>query len=332
MKPPVDLLDANSKRDYFHFVKNYKNLLFTIQDDTILTIWKIEVPFQLKEVVKAPLKGGFYKPNFQFIDHILLLRAKRGNRIAIIDFRDLDKPKVVTQEREIGYIKGVCIAKGKLYIQISSINAEKYSFEVSDIPTSENIYPISKLVIPTDDTYNSASYSLVVNNTIYWVNQDSIFLMDISEPDNPKAIVTKNIVDLVTGYPILLSENRMVVFEIYDGQRIGLNYFEISGNNIKRKVKGLFKNHCIRGWKLIDNLLYFVHLDSKKINKERRYKTYLSSVTISNDPVINFTKELPIIEVYGEDSSNIYWYYITDNKHIILQGNGSITELPFHTI
>jgi|GEM_PF-4881079 len=329
MTIPYDILDLNSKRKYFHFVKNYKNLLFTIQEDTILTIWKIEVPFQLKEVVKVPLEGRFYKPNFQFIDDTLLLKAKRGNRIVIVNFQDLDKPTVIIKERAMGYIKGVCIAKGKLYTQISSLHKEDYRFEVSDIPTIENTDPISKVVIPDNETESSALYSLVFNNTIYWVNQNSIFLMDISEPDHPKSITIKKIIDLGIGYPILLPDNKMIVFEVASDMRIGLNYLDIAGNSVKRKAKGLFKNHCIRGWQLIDEKLYIVHLDFKKINNERKYKTYLSYVDVNSVPVIKFTKELPIIEVYGEDNTNIVWYYINNNKHIFLQGNGTFYELPF---
>ncbi|MDW5288769.1 hypothetical protein [Formosa sp. PL04] len=324
-----NILDLNSKRKYLHFVKNYKNLLFTIQEDNILTIWKIEVPFQLKQLVKIPLEVRFYEPNFQFIDDTLLLRGGRGNKIAIINFQNLDKPTVIIKEREMGYIKGACIAKGKLYIQISSLYNKDYRFEVSDIPTINNTDPISKIVIPDKNEESSAFYSLVFNDTIYWVNQDSIFLMDISEPDHPKSIVSKEIVNLGIGYPILLSDNRMIVFEIASDVRIGLNYLDISGNNVKRKAKGLFKNHCIRGWQLIDNTLYIVHLDFKKTDNERKYKTFLSSVDVSSDPVINFTKELPILEVYGEDNTTIVWYYISHNKHIFLQGNGIFYELPF---
>ncbi|GGG46743.1 hypothetical protein [Bizionia arctica] len=324
-----NILDLNSKRKYLHFVKNYKNLLFTIQEDNILTIWKIEVPFQLRQLVKIPLEERFYEPNFQFIDNTLLLRGNRGNKIAIINFQNLDKPTVIIRQREMGYIKGACIAKDKLYIQISSLYNKDYRFEVSDIPTINNTDPISKIVIPDKNEESSAFYSLVFNDTIYWVNQDSIFLMDISEPDHPKSIVTKEIVNLGIGYPILLSDNRMIVFEIASDVRIGLNYLDISGNNVKRKAKGLFKNHCIRGWQVIDNTLYMVHLDLKNMNNERKYKTYLSSIDLSSDPVINFTKELPIIEVYGEDNTTIVWYYISNNKHIILQGNGTFYELPF---
>ena len=324
-----NIIDFNSKIKYLHFVKNYKNLLFTIQEDTILTIWKIEDSFQLKKVVKVPLAERFYEPNFQFIDDTLLLRGNRGNRIAIIDFQDLDSPTVIIKEREMGYIKGACIAKGKLYTQISSIYNKDYRFEVSDIPTTDNTDPISKIVIPDTDEESSAFYSLVFNETIYWVNQDSIFLMDISEPDSPKSIVTKKIVDLGIGYPILLSDNRMIVFEIAGDVRIGLNYLDIASNSVKRKEKGLFKNHCIRGWQLIEEKLYIVHLDFKKINNERKYKTYLSCVDVSSNLVINFTKELPIIEVYGEDNTRIVWYYISNNKHIFLQGNGTFYELPF---
>lgn len=328
MKIETNMLELQSKRKYLHFVKEYKSVLFTIQEDTLLTLWKIESPFQLKKIKTLPLEGRFYEPNFQFVDDTLLLSVKRGNRLAIVNFQDLENPTVVTQERKIGSIKGSCIAKGKLYIQLSSIGTKEYSFEVSDIPTVENRYPTSKLVIPDEEADTSAFYSLVVNDTIYWINQDSIFVMDISIPDEPKPIVTKEIVDLGIGYPIMLPNNRMIVFEIAGDVRIGLNYLDISNNNVKRKAKGILKNHCIRGWQLVGNELYIVHLDFKKINNERKYKTYLSKIDVTDAPVINNTIELSIIEEYGDDSSTIVWYSIRENNHVFLQGTGVKHELP----
>jgi len=121
----------------------------------------------------------------------------------------------------------------------------------------------------------------------------------------------------------------MLIFEIAGDVRIGLNYLNISGNNVKRKAKGLFKNHCNRGWELIGNILFLLYLYFKKINNEQKYKTYLSSVDVSSTPVIAFTKELPVIEVYGENETTIVWYNVIDNKHIFFQGNGTFYELLF---
>lgn len=326
-----NIIDENAKRKWIHFAKEYKNRLFTIQEDSILDIWNIELPFKLKKITSVPLEGRFYEPTFQFSGDKFLLRTVRGNRIAIVDFQNIEAPTVIAKETENGYMKGACIANGKLYVQISEIHKEDFNFQISDIPSLENPEPEISLAIPVknDDAYNCAFYSLVVDNTIYWVNQDSIFVMETSTLNGPKAIATKKIVDLGIGYPIQLPEDRMIVLETADDVRIGINDLDISNKNVKRKSKGILKNHCIRGWQLIDETLYIVHLDFKKINKERKYKTYISTVDVSGDPKVTSTKELPIIEVYGDDSSTIYWFYISEESYLILLGNGNVYKFPF---
>ncbi|WP_299619329.1 hypothetical protein [uncultured Tenacibaculum sp.] len=323
----ANILNTDYNRDWIHFIQWYQNLLFSIQEDTILNIWDAN----FKKIASVELGGRFYEPSFQFVGQKLLLIAKRGNRIAIIDFENIENPTVVLQKTKNGFIKGACIAQHKLYIQISETHKDKihFNFQVSDIPTLENPNPEINYVIPVteDDVYNGAFYTQVVKNTIYWINQNSIFAMDITNPDDPQRIAAKKIVDNGIGYPVLLTDNRMLVLEIGGDAWIAVNHFDISNNNIKKISKGILKNHCIRGWELIDQTLYIIHLDFKRINKERKYKTYISSIDVSGNPTINYTKELPIIEVYGEDSSTIYGCYRTGESLILIQGNGEIHKI-----
>lgn len=151
--------------------------------------------------------------------------------------------------------------------------------------------------------------------------------MDVSNPSVQKEIAEKEIVGLIVGHPILLLNNRMVVMETYDGNRIGCNFFDISNKTIKRLQKGLFKNHCIRAYHQTENCLYIVHLDFKKTDNERKYKTYLSTITTTENIGVEFTKELPFIEIYGDDSSKILWLVKSNTKIIILLANGN-----FYTI
>jgi len=323
----ANILNTDYNRDWIHFIQWYQNLLFSIQEDTILDIWDTN----FKKIASIELGGRFYEPSFQFVDQKLLLKDNFGNKLIIIDFENIENPTVVLKKTENGFIRGACIAQHKLYIQISETHKDKthFNFQVSDIPSLENPNPEINYVIPVteDDVYNGAFYTQVVKNTIYWMNQNSIFAMDITNPDDPQKIAAKKIVNNGIGYPVLLTDNRMLVLEIGGDAWMGVNHFDISNNNIKKISKGILKNHCIRGWELIGKTLYIIHLDFKRINRERKYKTYISSIDVSGNPTINYTKELPIIEVYGEDSSTIYGCYRTDESLILIQGNGEIHKI-----
>ncbi len=322
-----ELLTPNIKRDYIHFAKDYKGLLFTIQKDTILTIWKITKPFGLQQIATVPLNGRFYKPHFQFDNNTLLLSSYRGNRITIIDFKDLNNVTALTRESNIGSRKASCIAKNILYTQISDLASEELCYEISEIPSVKNPEPIYSLVIPTNEMDNCASYAVTVENTIYWINQDTIYLMDISDSTNPKTIVNFKIGNFITGYPIKLSNSRILVLETYGDTSFSVNDFDITNKGIIRRSKALLRSHSVRAWQLVGKTLYIIHLDFIKIDNERKFRTYFSTIDVSDDATILSTKELPIIEVYGEDSSNIYWFSIVEDKLYILQGNGNIHDL-----
>ncbi|WP_130733941.1 hypothetical protein [Flavobacterium sp. J27] len=322
----LNILNPNANRKNIHFAKSYNNKLFIIQEDTVLSIWKIDPHFQITKEYDVNLGSKFYNPNFQFLDNKLLLNNRYGE-ICIIDFNDYNN-LITIFSKDIEGRESCCMYKNKLYSQIYLTNTDGYS--ISDLPTIKNPNPKTTIAIQKENI-SSGSYALVTNTVIYWINQESIFIMDVSNPDIPKSIVEKEIVDLVMGYPILVANNRMVVIETYDANRIGCNFFDISNNNIKRLQKGQFKNHCIRAFHLSNDYLFLVHLDFKKINNERKYKTYLSAIDINNDFSIRFTKELPFIEIYGDDSSKIVWVGEYNNKIIILLANGKFFDLILST-
>ncbi|MCB0374690.1 MAG: hypothetical protein KDD04_02100, partial [Sinomicrobium sp.] len=270
---------------------------------------------------EVSLGGIFFRPGYQFEEHKLLLY--RDGYMAIVNFGDSKNIKVISH-RENEFYTCCSLSKNRLYKQVYLSKHGNDGYFVSEIPTPENPNPPSKRVIPFGDFSDRASQTLVSEDTIYWINQSSIVVMDITESDNPKITARKKLVDLVLGHPILLPRDRMVVIETDNDESFGCNVFDISNKDLKKIGKGLFKNHCIKGFCLIENTLYIAHLDYKKIEGKREYKTYFSKIDFSDGYKIDYTKELPFIEVYEEVGSQICWIGVKDDQLAVLLRNREI--------
>jgi predicted DNA-binding WGR domain protein len=316
----TNIIDSTAERKYIHFAKEHEGHLYTIQEDNILSIWKIEHSFELSKVSSITLPFNFCRPQFQLTDQNLLLKNP-AKAVVIISLQDKKKPVCIFQEVVEG-LEASCLVKGKLYHQT------KNGFHISLIPAPANSVNSLKLVILQAN--NWSKHTLIVNDIIYWIGQQTIIVMDISDPMSPTIIAEKKLLDVVIGYPVKLSKNRMAVLEVYDDIRIAVNFFDLSGNNVKRAAKGLLKNNRVTGFSLMNDVLYITHLDYKKIASERKYKTYLSKIDLTDAPAIVFTVELPFIEKDGDGSSQIVWSRVNGNVLGVLLGNGDVHRLSIN--
>lgn len=314
-----NIFDDSSSRDHIHFAQEYNGHLFTLQDDQLLKIFKIEQPFALTLVSTVSLEKTYYDPVAHFHQNQLLLTGFRKT-MALINVDDIQHPTV--SEMKINSIETLALSHDNmLYTQ------SREGFSVSEQPSKHNPTPKADMLIPEDDFMDLASHQFIVGNTLYWVGNDCFYVMDIANPQHPTLTATKKIISILSARSVLLDDDHVVLMNTGDEFGYAIQYFNIANNNIKRGGKGILKAHTIRGYDLVDNTLYIAHHHFKKIKGERRYQTVFSCVDVTGVPAVTSTHQLPYIEEYGEPDTNILWIKVVGDEAIILRGNGDVQGL-----
>ncbi|WP_078129253.1 hypothetical protein [Leptospira alexanderi] len=318
----INILDSKGKRKSIHFAKDYKGYLFTMQQENVLKIWKIEPTFKLSKVseVTLPFRIDFEEQpiiQFQFIDdHLLLIgKTKSKDHCLVLSLQDIHNPIQVLWDEITKYSEELmigmsCFAKGMVY-HMATDDGFNTHFYLSGVP--EPVISLPR--VNSEDRYGR--YPLVVNDLIYWICSQGVIVMDISKPKAPKILTEERIPNFFNcGFPILLTNNRIVVLELggyYRTANVGL--FDISNKNIKPIGQGALKRTLISGFTLMDDVVYVTH---EKIQiTDKRTKHYFSKIDLTNDTTVKFTCELPF-------TNPIVWSRVENEKLAVLLSNGDM--------
>ncbi|QDK22058.1 hypothetical protein [Leptospira weilii] len=316
----INILDSKGKRKSIHFAKDYKGYLFTMQQENVLKIWKIEPTFKLSKVseVTLPFQIGFEDQQiiqFQFIgDHFLLVGGtKSKDNCLVLSFQDIHNPiqilwDNITKYSEELLISMSCFAKGMVY-HMATDDKFNTHFYLSGVPD-----PVISLPrVNSEDRYGR--YPLVVNDLIYWVCKQGVIVMDISNPKTPKILAEERIPNFFNyGFPMLLANNWIAVLELgsYYGTA-GISLFDISNKNVKPIGHGALKRTLISGFTSMDSVVYVTH--EKAQIKDKGKKHYFSKIDLTNDTTVKFTCELPFTD-------RIVWSRVENDKLAVLLDNG----------
>ncbi|EMJ58835.1 hypothetical protein LEP1GSC013_1209 [Leptospira interrogans serovar Valbuzzi str. Duyster] len=321
----INILDSKGKLKSIHFAKDYKGYLFTIQQENVLKIWKIEPAFKLSKIseVILPFRMNFEDQRiiqFQFIDDHLLLIG--GDNCSVLSIQDIHNPIQILYDEINKYsgqelILGMsCFAKGVIYHMATDdrFNTHFYLSGVSD--------PVISLPrVNSEDRYGR--YPLVVNDLIFWICRQGVIVMDISNPKTPKILAEERIPNFFNyGFPILLANNRVAILEFGSHYgTAGISLFDISNKNAKPIGQGALKRTLISGFTPMDNTVYVTH---EKIQiKAKGKKHYFSKIDLTNDTIIQFTCELPFTD------HTIVWSRVENDKLAVLLDNGDMLSTNF---
>ncbi|WP_061246915.1 hypothetical protein [Leptospira noguchii] len=321
-----NILDSKGKLKSIHFAKDYKGYIFTMQQENVLKIWKIEPAFKLSKIseVILPFRMNFEDERiikFQFIDDHLLLNGGNGNCL-LLSIQDIHNPIQILWD-EIDKYSGQelmlnmsCFAKGMVY-HMATDDRFNTHFYLSGVPD-----PVISLPrINSEDRYGR--YPLVVNDLIFWICRQGVIVMDISNPKTPKILAEERIPNFFNyGFPVLLVNNRVAILELgsYYGTA-GISLFDISNKNAKPIGQGALKRTLISGFTMMDNTVYVTH--EKVQIKAKEKKHYFSKIDLTNDTTIKFTCELPFTD------RTIVWSRVENDTLAVLLDNGDILSTNF---
>ncbi|AVV52008.1 hypothetical protein [Leptospira santarosai] len=316
-----NILDSKGKLKSIHFAKDYKGYIFTMQQENVLKIWKIEPAFKLSKIseVILPFRMNFEDEpiiQFQFIDDHLLLNGGNDN-CSVLSIQDIHNPIQILWD-EIDKYSGQelmldmsCFAKGMVY-HMATDDRFNTHFYLSGVPD-----PVISLPrINSEDRYGR--YPLVVNDLIFWICKQGVMVMDISNPKTPKILAEERIPNFFNyGFPVLLVNNRVAILELgsYYGTA-GISLFDISNKNAKSIGQGALKRTLISGFTTMDNTVYVTHAKVQIKAKEKKH--YFSKIDLTNDTTIKFTCELPFTD------RTIVWSRVENDTLAVLLDNGDM--------